>query len=107
MGQSAGLLHEALELARQEMAAMQGGAYDKAVALAERRNSVTCMAWTVMEESSVEQCRESLQELVRLQESLTSMARKAHEEIKAGLGRSRRERRRLTGYRQAVGQALQ
>ena len=48
MGQSAGLLHEALELARQEMAAMQGGAYDKAVALAERRNSVTCMAWTVM-----------------------------------------------------------
>ena len=99
MGQSAGLLHEALELARQEMAAMQGGAYDKAVALAERRNSVTCMAWTVMEESSVE--------LVRLQESLTSMARKAHEEIKAGLGRSRRERRRLTGYRQAVGQALQ
>ena len=101
------MLHEALDLARQEMDAMRGGAYDKAVELAERRNSVTCMAWTVMEESSVAQCRESLQELVRLQESLTRMAREAHEEIKTRLCRSRKERRRLSGYRQAVGQALQ
>ena len=43
MNQGVCLLDEALSLARQELAALEDGAYDKAVSFAERRNEVTSM----------------------------------------------------------------
>ena len=45
MGQGLSLLDQALDLARQEMAALEDGAYDRAVELAERRGEITSMAW--------------------------------------------------------------
>ena len=62
MSQGLCLLDEALDLARQEMLALEDGAYDRAVVLAV---------------------------------------------IRASLQRSRREKQRMRGYHQAVGQALQ
>ena len=51
MAQGLSLLDQALDLARQEMIALEDGAYDKAMALAEKRNEVTSMAWYVLESS--------------------------------------------------------
>ena len=45
MAQGLSLLDQALDLARQEMNAIEDGAYDQAVILAEKRNEVTSMAW--------------------------------------------------------------
>ena len=55
MSQGLCLLDEALDLARQEMLALEDGAYDRAVELAERRNEVTSMAWHVLESGSTDQ----------------------------------------------------
>ena len=107
MNQGVCLLDEALNLARLEMAALEDGAYDKAVELAERRGEVTSMAWHMLEDSQADQYRAHLMELARMQEQLTELATKAHSEIRSQLQRSRLEGRRMRGYHQAVGQALQ
>ncbi|AMD90832.1 hypothetical protein [Desulfovibrio fairfieldensis] len=107
MSQGLCLLDEALDLARQEMLALEDGAYDRAVELAERRNEVTSMAWHVLESGSTDQYRNRLIELTRLQEHLADLAAKAQEVIRTSLQRSRREKQRMRGYHQAVGQALQ
>ena len=90
-----------------EMAALEDGAYDKAVELAERRGEVTSMAWHMLEDSQADQYRTHLMELARMQEQLTELATKAHSEIRSQLQRSRLEGRRMRGYHRAVGQALQ
>ena len=107
MNQGVCLLDEALNLARLEMAALEDGAYDRAVELAERRGEVTSMAWHMLEDSQADQYRAHLMELARMQEQLTELATKAHSEIRSQLQRSRLESRRMRGYHRAVGQALQ
>ncbi len=107
MNQGVSLLDEALNLARMEKAALESGAYDKAVELAERRGEVTSMAWHMLEDSQADQYKTHLVELARLQDMLTDLATKAHKEIKSQLQRSRLEGRRMRGYHRAVGQALQ
>lgn len=107
MNQGVSLLDEALRLARQELTALEDGAFDKAVTFAERRSEVTSMAWQMLEEGHSEQYRERLVELAHMQEHLTELATNAHENIRSQLQHSRRERRRMQGYHQAVSQALQ
>lgn len=107
MNQGVCLLDEALNLARLEMAALQDGAYDRAVELAERRGEVTSMAWHMLEDSQAEQYKTHLVELARMQEHLTELATKAHSQIRSQLQRTRLESRRMRGYHRAVGQALQ
>jgi len=103
MSQGVCLLDEALNLARQEMAALEDGAYDKAVELAERRGEVTSMAWHMLDDSQAEEYRAHLIELARVQDQLTELATKAHSDIRAQLQRSRLESRRMRGYHRAVG----
>ena len=107
MNQGVCLLDEALNLARLEMAALEDGAYDRAVELAERRGEVTSMAWHMLDDSQAEEYRAHLIELARVQDLLTELATKAHSDIRAQLQRSRLESRRMRGYHRAVGQALQ
>ena len=107
MAQGICLLDQALDLAMQEMTALEDGAYDKAVALAEKRNEITSMAWHMLEDSQAEQYKTHLVELARMQEHLTELATKAHSQIRSQLQRTRLESRRMRGYHRAVGQALQ
>ncbi|MBO5490860.1 MAG: hypothetical protein J5960_05460 [Desulfovibrio sp.] len=97
MSQGMCLLGEALDLARQEATALEDGAYDRAVELAERRNAVTGMAWKLFDDSESEQ----------YMAHLTELASRAYNDIKAHLQRTRVERRRMQGYHKSVGQALQ
>ena len=89
------------------MAALEDGAYDRAVELAERRGEITSMAWHLLESGGADQYRNRLIELTRLQEHLTELAAQAQEVVRASLQRSRLEKQRMRGYHQAVGQALQ
>lgn len=107
MSQGICLLDEALNLARQEMAALEDGAFERAVELAERRNEVTSMAWNMFEDGQTEQYRGHLVELTRIQDHLTELATRTHDEIKAHLQRSRLEHQRIRGYRKSVLQAIQ
>ena len=101
------LFEERVTFARLEMAALEDGAYDRAVELAERRGEVTSMAWHMLEDSQADQYRTHLIELARVQVQLTELATRAHRVIRSQLQRSRLESRRMRGYHRAVGQALQ
>ncbi|MDY0204689.1 MAG: hypothetical protein RBR49_11280 [Desulfovibrio desulfuricans] len=107
MAQGLSLLDQALDLARQEMNALEDGAYDKAVILAEKRNEVTSMAWYMLEDGRGEEYRGHLVELARVQEHLTGLATRARDALRQDLQRSRLERQRMNGYQQSIGQALQ
>lgn len=106
MRQDMRLLDEAVALARQEMDALEGGAFDRAVELARQRSAVTGMACQMFDESQREQYLVQLSTLARLQRRLTELATKARDDIRTRLMRSRGERRRMRGYQQSVEQAL-
>lgn len=106
MCQGTNLLDEALGLARQEMTALDGGSYELAAELASKRFDLTSMAWNLYEPARREAYQERMSELASFQTRLTRKATIARNEIRSSLQRSRREKVRLHGYQQAVGQAL-
>ncbi|MDE5879181.1 MAG: hypothetical protein K2G99_04035 [Desulfovibrio sp.] len=107
MCQGIALLDEALVLARQERAALESANYEEAIELAGRRGELTDMAWSMLAPDAVEDYRSRLAEQARLQEELTGIAGRARDEVRRSLNHSRQEQRRMRGYHQAVGQALQ
>ena len=68
------LLDEALELARQERAALENANYEEAIELAERRGELTGMAWGLLVREAVDAYRGRLLEQARLQEQLSDIA---------------------------------
>lgn len=106
MCQGTNLLDEALGLARQEMTALDGGSYELAAELASKRCELTGMAWNLYEPTRRDAYLERMTELASFQTRLTKKATVARDEIRGRLQRSRREKIRLHGYQQAVGQAL-
>ena len=107
MCQGIALLDEALVLARQERAALESANYEEAIELAGRRGELTDMAWSMLDQDSVEDYRSRLAEQARLQKELTGIAGRARDEVRRSLNHSRQEQRRMRGYHQAVGHALQ
>lgn len=107
MGQGIELLDEALNLAHQEKKALENGAYEEAIELAEKRGELTGMAWSLMDLASAEKYRQRLKELWSIQDQLTAIAARAQDVIRHTLSKSRMEKKRMQGYHMAVGQALQ
>ena len=83
------MLDEALELARQERAALENANYEEAIELAGRRGELTGMAWSLL-------ARETMDDYGS-----------ARNDVRQSLNHARREQRRIRGYHQAVGHALQ
>lgn len=107
MTQATALLDEAMDLARQEKAALENGEYEKAIELAEKRNEVTGIAWNNYNAAEKDAYQQRLLKLSSLQTHLSDIASRAHEAIRQKLSRSRLEKRRMQGYHMAIGQALQ
>lgn len=107
MCQGITLLDEALDLARQEKDALEGGAYEEAIELSAKRGEITGMACNMADAANPAPFRNRLRELADIQAQLTEIAASAHTTIKQRLARSRQEKRRIKGYHLAVGQALQ
>jgi hypothetical protein len=106
MGQGVQMLEKAIDIAYQEMAALESGAYDDACRWADKRDKLMDKAWGLLNRDAGDQYMPYLLNLTRLQERLTTMATEAKSKVTGGLLRSRDERRRMRGYRQAVSQAL-
>jgi hypothetical protein len=106
MSQGVSLLDKAVEIAHLEMAALEEGDYDEALKLADRRGEIISEAWSALESDTTDQYRTRLVALTRLQERLTALADTARDVVREGLQRSRREKQRMRGYRQSIGQAL-
>lgn len=107
MCQGIALLDEALHLAHQERAALENANYEEAIELAGRRGELTGMAWDMLDPEAVEEYRGRLSEQARLQEELSSMASRVRDEVRQSLNHSRQEQRRIRGYHQVMGYALQ
>lgn len=101
------LLDEALELARQERAALEDGEYDNAISIAQKRSELTGMAWNYFDHAETEPYRARLLELSGLQKQLVEIAARARDAVRQRMNRSKLEKRRMHGYHVAVGQALQ
>lgn len=101
------LLDEALELARQEKAALEGGEYEEAIGMAQKRSELTQMAWNYVDPKVKEPYRVRLTELDTLQRQLTLMATTARDVVRGRLNRSKQEKRRMNGYQMALGHAMQ
>lgn len=101
------MLDRALDLAHQEMAALENGDYDIAVELAEQRNDVTSRAWLMLESGSSEDYRNRLLKLSDLQHQLTDMATQTQERLRQTLNQGKQQKRRLSAYHSALGHALQ
>lgn len=107
MSESLILLDNALELAKQEKSALENGAYDEAIKLAEERTKISNAAWNLLELKDNVAYRDRLLEISAIQNQLTQLATTARERIRNALNRSRQEKKRIHGYQMAVGQALQ
>lgn len=107
MCQGIALLDEALALASQERLALESANYEEAIDLAGRRGELTSMAWSLLDEDAAEEYHIRLAEQARLQEELNDMAAQARDDVRQRLNQSRCEQRRIRGYHQAVGHALQ
>ena len=107
MSQGLELLDEALDLARLEKKALEDGAYETAISLAEKRGNITGMAWDLMRNEERGAYRGKMLELSGLQKQLKNIATRARDTIRETLTRSRRVKKSIQGYRVAVGQALQ
>ncbi|MDR1857160.1 MAG: hypothetical protein LBR22_08410 [Desulfovibrio sp.] len=106
MGQGVRMLEKAIDIAYQEMAALESGEYDEAGRWASKRGELVNKAWGLLK-TDKDQYMPYLLNLTRLQERLTLMATEAKNNITGGLRRSRDERKRMQGYRRSVAQALQ
>lgn len=107
MCQGIALLDEALALASQERLALESANYEEAIDLAGRRGELTSLAWNMLDGDAPEEYRERLIEQGRIQEELSGLASQARAEVRQRLNQSRHEQRRIRGYHQAVGHALQ
>lgn len=107
MSQALDLLDDALEMARKEKSALEEGAYENAIELAQERNKITGMAWNSMKAGEENAYRSKLLEISNLQAQLAKFAMNARDQIRASLNRSRQEKKRIKGYRMAIEQALQ
>lgn len=101
------LLDEALDLAKKEKTALEGGQYDEAMDLAEQRGKLTGMAWNLFEPALTGLYHKKIAELAEIQRQLAEIATKARDMIRDKLSSSRQEKRRMRGYHRAVEQALQ
>ncbi|MDR1777163.1 MAG: hypothetical protein LBR31_04970 [Desulfovibrio sp.] len=106
MSKGVSLLDRALEIAHREMSALETGDYDEASRLADQRDKIVEQAWAVLENEAGDQYRVRLVNLTQLQERLSALALSTRDMMRESLQRSRRERRRMQGYHQAVGHAL-
>lgn len=101
------LLDEALELARRERAALESANYEEAIELAERRGELTGMAWGLFVRDAMDEYRSRLLEQAHLQKQLSDIATRARDEVRRSLNQAHKQQRRIRGYHQAVGHALQ
>ncbi len=96
-------LDEAMEIGREEFIALSNDELEQAENLAERRSWLISQAWSVRQGCDDASYKARLLQIYNMQNRLTLEVTTKRERIRAGLVRSRKESRRLAGYKQAMG----
>ncbi len=106
MQSAADYIDEALKLGEKELQALKNGDVDGALELSGQRSWVLSQAWEARMGCDVDSYKERLYKVHDMQVILTELAQEKREEMRQGLLRSRKESRRLGGYRQALTHAV-
>ncbi len=96
------MLDEALALSMQELTALSKDQYSEAEALAERRSKLIQEAWAMRSQCPESVYKAKLLQIQSMQKQLQLLAQEKQLASKQGLQRSRKESKRLAGYKQAM-----
>jgi hypothetical protein len=98
------LLDKALDLGQRELELLSAGMVEQTEETAHQRGAILERAWQAKEREAVDvdALMGKLRQLKSLQGQLTREARSLHKSLEEDLARSRKERGRLSGYRQAT-----
>lgn len=97
----------ALGISAQELAALNTGDVEAAALLAEQRESAIASAWAAREGCDTAAYSAKLHILHSAQERIHTVGRALFEDMRSSLVQSRKESKRLAGYKKAVSYALQ
>ena len=100
------LLNQALVLGEQELADLNEGRTEDAQEKEGKRSRLTMQALELSGDLPLDALRESLQSLSAMQKRLSEAGTELRRDWQQQLQRSRKENRRLAGYRQTVSHAL-
>lgn len=102
MANSLSLLDQALHLGEQELQALVAGDVAMAEETSRQRTDLLNMAWEQREPEVLDDFRNKLLRIQFLQGRLTEEARRLHAQLRTQLQQSRKEGRRLDGYKRTV-----
>ncbi len=106
MQTAANYIDQALALGAQELLALENGDVDGAMEIAGQRSWVLSQAWEARMGCDEAAYKERLHKVYDMQTSLTQLAQEKREELRVSLLGSRKQERRLVGYRQALTHAV-
>ncbi len=95
-------LNEALELGKKELTALSQDKLDEAKTLSERRNWLISQAWSVRQGCDKATYKDKLLQIQSMQSQLTAEATAQKQKVAQGLMRSKKENKRMLGYKQAM-----
>ncbi len=95
-------LNEALDIGRKEFIALASDNLDEAESLSEKRNWLISQAWSAKQGADGDTYKSKLLQIQNMQHRLTVEATAKKQEVMKVLMRSRKENRRLTGYKKAM-----
>ncbi len=95
-------LEAAIHTGYQELQALNADDTDKAATLVKKRTQLVEQAWSLRHTCDAAMYKEKLQTLQKIQQKLIQVSQKKQHEIRQGISRSRKETRRLAGYKQAL-----
>jgi hypothetical protein len=101
------LLERALQIGRRELAALSDGKPEEAQEWEEERGRLTQQALNICRDAPLDMLLVEFQKLCDMQKELTHAGEELRRVWRADLIRSRRESRRLAGYRRTTSHALQ
>ncbi len=96
------MLDAALDLSMQELTALSKDDYDQAEILSKRRSKLVQEAWTLRSQCPESVYKAKLLQLQSMQKRLQSLAQEKKHSSQQSLQRSRKESKRLAGYKQAM-----
>ncbi len=95
-------LNEALELGKKELHALTHSKLEEAKVMSERRNWLISQAWSARKGCDDALYKNKLLQIQSMQSQLTAEATKQKQQVAQGLMRSKKENKRMAGYKQAM-----
>ncbi len=96
------ILDEVISLGQRELKALHNNELNKVFAMAEHRTRLVTQAWDVRQDHENAAYKAKLIKIQAMHEHLTAETERKKQEIQKNLAHSRKETRRLAGYKKAM-----